>query len=212
MLTYRNLLLTMLLGGLWHGAAWTFVVWGAIHGAGLAVERALGWRPTSTAARWFGRLLTFHVVCFALDLLPRRLVRARRGRCSSGSSRRGGSPRRSSRRRCVLAIVVGIGGQYVRRGALVAVLTRLRPAAACPPRRSTVGRLPDADQHARPRRGRAVHLLPLLDEARSRHPHCAGIVDPARSRSGSPRCSTPRGCASRRRSSRRASSGAWRSR
>ncbi len=40
--TYRNLFLTMLLGGLWHGAAWTFVVWGAIHGTGLAVERWWG--------------------------------------------------------------------------------------------------------------------------------------------------------------------------
>ena len=38
--TYRNLMLTMLLGGLWHGAGWTFVVWGAIHGGG-AVRRAL---------------------------------------------------------------------------------------------------------------------------------------------------------------------------
>jgi alginate O-acetyltransferase complex protein AlgI len=38
-LTYRNLLLTMLLGGLWHGAAWTFVVWGALHGAGLALHK-----------------------------------------------------------------------------------------------------------------------------------------------------------------------------
>ena len=36
-----NLMLTMLLGGLWHGAAWTFVVWGAIHGTGLVVEH---WR------------------------------------------------------------------------------------------------------------------------------------------------------------------------
>src|SRR4029077_5577659 len=63
-MTYRNLMLTMLLGGLWHGAAWTFVAWGAIHGTGLAVERALGWRPTSTAAQWFGRILTFNVVCF----------------------------------------------------------------------------------------------------------------------------------------------------
>lgn len=35
----RNLFLTMLLGGLWHGAAWTFVIWGAIHGLGLLVER-----------------------------------------------------------------------------------------------------------------------------------------------------------------------------
>ncbi len=42
--TYRNLALTMLLGGLWHGAAWTFVIWGAIHGALLASERAFGKR------------------------------------------------------------------------------------------------------------------------------------------------------------------------
>ena len=40
--TYVNLLLVMLLGGLWHGAAYTFIVWGAIHGVALAVERALG--------------------------------------------------------------------------------------------------------------------------------------------------------------------------
>lgn len=37
--TYINLMLTMLLGGLWHGAAWTFVVWGGLHGLALAVER-----------------------------------------------------------------------------------------------------------------------------------------------------------------------------
>ena len=40
--TYRNLFITMLLGGLWHGANWTFVVWGAYHGVLLAIERALG--------------------------------------------------------------------------------------------------------------------------------------------------------------------------
>jgi alginate O-acetyltransferase complex protein AlgI len=40
--TYRNLMLTMLIGGLWHGANWTFVAWGAYHGAALAIERALG--------------------------------------------------------------------------------------------------------------------------------------------------------------------------
>lgn len=38
--TYVNVLLTFLLGGLWHGAGWTFVFWGAIHGTGLALERA----------------------------------------------------------------------------------------------------------------------------------------------------------------------------
>ena len=43
--TYVNLSLTMLLGGLWHGAAWTFIVWGAYQGAWLVIERLLGKRP-----------------------------------------------------------------------------------------------------------------------------------------------------------------------
>ncbi|MGI8672669.1 MAG: MBOAT family O-acyltransferase [Luteitalea sp.] len=40
--TYLNLMLVMLLGGLWHGAAWTFIVWGTLHGSALAIERMLG--------------------------------------------------------------------------------------------------------------------------------------------------------------------------
>jgi alginate O-acetyltransferase complex protein AlgI len=48
--TYVNLLTVMVLGGLWHGAAWTFVVWGTLHGAALAVERALGLQRTATPA------------------------------------------------------------------------------------------------------------------------------------------------------------------
>src|SRR5581483_2523072 len=54
--TYRNLLLTMLLGGLGHGAAWTFVVWGGIHGVGLSIERLLGWRPHTRVQQWLGRV------------------------------------------------------------------------------------------------------------------------------------------------------------
>jgi alginate O-acetyltransferase complex protein AlgI len=42
--TYANLMTTMLLGGLWHGASWTFVVWGGLHGAYLTVERWLNAR------------------------------------------------------------------------------------------------------------------------------------------------------------------------
>lgn len=42
LLTYRNLMLTMILGGLWHGAAWTFVIWGFYQGALLSIYRALG--------------------------------------------------------------------------------------------------------------------------------------------------------------------------
>jgi alginate O-acetyltransferase complex protein AlgI len=43
--TYVNLMLVMLLGGLWHGAAATFLIWGALHGVALAAERAFGRRP-----------------------------------------------------------------------------------------------------------------------------------------------------------------------
>ena len=41
LVTYRNLIITMALGGLWHGAAWTFILWGLYHGAGLAGERLI---------------------------------------------------------------------------------------------------------------------------------------------------------------------------
>lgn len=61
--TYRNLFLTMLLGGLWHGAAYNFVLWGAFHGLGLAVERAARRATTVRLPRWLSILLTFHVVC-----------------------------------------------------------------------------------------------------------------------------------------------------
>ncbi len=73
--TYRNLMLTMVLGGLWHGASWTFVVWGLVHGMALAAERlwtdvrsrrTLSQHSSQTDAlaplRWFA---TFNVVCLA---------------------------------------------------------------------------------------------------------------------------------------------------
>lgn len=73
LMTYRNLFLTMLLGGLWHGAGWNFVIWGALHGAYLAIHKKWmayreqdpkthkveGWR------RLPGLILTFHLVCIA---------------------------------------------------------------------------------------------------------------------------------------------------
>ena len=65
--TYRNLLVTMLLGGIWHGAGWKFIAWGALHGGGLAVERALapwlGRGAESLCGRLIGRLVIFHFVC-----------------------------------------------------------------------------------------------------------------------------------------------------
>jgi alginate O-acetyltransferase complex protein AlgI len=67
--TYRNLMITMLLGGIWHGAAWKFVMWGALHGGGLAVERmALPWlgeRPSGTLGKFVSWLVVFHFVGLA---------------------------------------------------------------------------------------------------------------------------------------------------
>ena len=69
--TYRNLLITMLLGGLWHGAAWGFLIWGALHGFYLMVERAL--KPHFKDAKWLEltsvkfllALMTYLLICFA---------------------------------------------------------------------------------------------------------------------------------------------------
>jgi D-alanyl-lipoteichoic acid acyltransferase DltB (MBOAT superfamily) len=69
---YFNIMLTMLLGGLWHGAGWTFIAWGGIHGAGQVVghfrrrRRLAAGRPElgeSLVARVRQRVVTFHVVC-----------------------------------------------------------------------------------------------------------------------------------------------------
>src|SRR5262245_15216413 len=85
--TYRNLMITMVLGGLWHGANTTFVIWGCMHGVALVVERMLGhfpekWAPVfrrksdqpknthgegghrhlPVLVSWF---ITFHFVCLA---------------------------------------------------------------------------------------------------------------------------------------------------
>ncbi len=61
--TARNVMLTMVLGGLWHGAAWTFVLWGTAHGAFLVVERLLHGRIRAPA--WVRWLVVFHAVVFA---------------------------------------------------------------------------------------------------------------------------------------------------
>ncbi len=79
--THRNLMLTMLLGGLWHGANWTYVIWGAIHGVGLSIRRGfrrlLGLPETDEALTadqaqgplnvrcWLRRIVVFHLVCLA---------------------------------------------------------------------------------------------------------------------------------------------------
>ena len=60
--TYRNLFLTMLLGGFWHGANWTFLIWGAWHGTWLAIERALGVNAAPKVINPLKWALTFFLV------------------------------------------------------------------------------------------------------------------------------------------------------
>lgn len=92
--TYVNLMVTMLLGGLWHGANWTFVIWGGLHGAYLAVHKAFlslngTGKPVRDMRFWPGLLkvfVTFQLVCLtwvffraadfssAIDILTRILT------------------------------------------------------------------------------------------------------------------------------------------
>jgi D-alanyl-lipoteichoic acid acyltransferase DltB (MBOAT superfamily) len=65
---YLNLVITMTVGGLWHGANWTFAVWGLLHGVGLAVVRLVQSRNRPVAAGWrkvVSIAVTFHFVIFA---------------------------------------------------------------------------------------------------------------------------------------------------
>jgi D-alanyl-lipoteichoic acid acyltransferase DltB (MBOAT superfamily) len=124
--TYRNLMLTMVLGGLWHGAAWTFVAWGAIHGGALTFEHMRTNRrnrlgiappPDTMWRRVLRRVVTFHIVCFgwvffradtfhtAWVVLTRLFV----GWTQPAPLLTGG---------VLLAIAVGIGMQYVPSNAL----------------------------------------------------------------------------------------------
>ena len=62
----RSIFVVFLLSGLWHGANWTFVVWGAYHGVLLVITLAVArvWKPTSRLWHWLGIFVTFHLVCF----------------------------------------------------------------------------------------------------------------------------------------------------
>jgi D-alanyl-lipoteichoic acid acyltransferase DltB (MBOAT superfamily) len=135
--TYRNLMLTMLLGGLWHGAAWTFVIWGGLHGLGLAVERWAGERrggaearpPITAWARAGRRLLTFHLVCLGWVFFRAESL-AGVGAILSRFADWGPAPAITP---AILALVAGgIGVQYVPqdvRTRLQFAFARLRPVA-----------------------------------------------------------------------------------
>jgi len=127
--TYRNLMLTMLIGGLWHGAGWTFVAWGAIHGTALVAERwwtgrpGRAERPPTRWRRGAQRFVTFQVVCFAWiffradsfadawDVIDRLFTAW-------------GEPSPLVTGGVLAAIAVGIGSQYVPRRLPLALMAR----------------------------------------------------------------------------------------
>ena len=113
--TLLNLMITMLLGGLWHGAGWTFVIWGGLHGLYLIAHRLWAalpglarWRG-SAAWRWAARILLFHAVCaawiffraptldLALDVFRRFAVSGPLTLAQTGT---------------VIVLLLGLAGQY----------------------------------------------------------------------------------------------------
>jgi alginate O-acetyltransferase complex protein AlgI len=135
---YRNLMITMVLGGLWHGAAWTFVVWGAIHGGALTFEHMRSNRrarlgidppPNTLWRRIVRRIVVFHIVClgwvfFRADTFHTAWVILTRlfvGWTGPTPLLTGG---------VLLAIAFGIAMQYIPRNAIDRVqimLSRLSP-------------------------------------------------------------------------------------
>jgi alginate O-acetyltransferase complex protein AlgI len=88
--TYRNLLITMTLGGLWHGAAWTFVLWGVWHGVMLSIERSVkdlyAMRPAKVV-RWattFSVVLIGWVLFRSRDLETTGMILGRMATLASG--------------------------------------------------------------------------------------------------------------------------------
>ena len=167
--TYRNLFLTMVIGGLWHGAAMTFLVWGALHGGYLVGERwvkaAVGGDPCRARAPGADHRrppVAAHLQprVPGLDLLPRPSPSARPSRCSAASSP-APSPTSSSPACSSPTIALMLASQFVPPRAVERAQVQLHHPRPWPP-----GRLPGRRAHRhrrpRPRRRGPVHLLPVL--------------------------------------------------
>jgi alginate O-acetyltransferase complex protein AlgI len=118
--TYRNVVLTMLLAGLWHGAGWTFLAWGLLHGSGLAVEHAaMAWRKRKGLAPAVPgkiglivrRVVTLEFVCLAWVFFRAESIGAAGRIIARTFTAWNVVP--SVSWLVVLALVVGIGFQYV---------------------------------------------------------------------------------------------------
>jgi D-alanyl-lipoteichoic acid acyltransferase DltB (MBOAT superfamily) len=120
--TARNLMVTMLLGGLWHGAAWTFVLWGGLHGAMLCVEHFAGERRMDRIPAWLRWLVVFHIIVFGWILFRSPdlgVVGAFLGAIASPGAATLVTPL------VVIAVIVVIGGQLLPPRPLDAMRLRL---------------------------------------------------------------------------------------
>ena len=165
-ITYRNLLLTMLLGGLWHGAGWTFVAWGLIHGVAPCAERFWrerhGTKPEESFTwvdYFWRRLVTFHVVCFAW-IFFRSETFGVAWDMITGLFTRWGQPSPLVTGPVLLAIAVGIGSQYLPPRVPRDPRRLLTPQRRRPGRRAR-GRADGHPGSRAPGRG-TLHLLPVL--------------------------------------------------
>jgi alginate O-acetyltransferase complex protein AlgI len=116
--TYRNVVVTMLLAGLWHGAGWTFIVWGLLHGVGQVIERAVPSRrrggeraAPSKVGLAVRRIITLEFVCLAWVFFRAESLGAAGGIVARTFTAWDYLP--AVDWLVVLAIAVGIGFQYV---------------------------------------------------------------------------------------------------
>jgi len=138
-LTYRNLMLTMLIGGLWHGASWLFVLWGGLHGFYLAMERFIRGRLDPSEAvpaksAWvtiLGMIATFLVV--SLTWIPFRATDGANAMALTGAlfgTSRGSVLEIEALALCLLAMVATVATQIAARNSSPeATFAALRPAA-----------------------------------------------------------------------------------
>ncbi len=128
---YFALSMTMLLGGLWHGASWNFVIWGAIHGGILVAERV--WRDMKPATlpsvpTWLAVIFTFHIVTFAWIFFRAAEFDGAMAYLGGMLSLRGGAV--TATPLMLLLIIIGMSLHYFPRDVLqrVAVWLRVVPA------------------------------------------------------------------------------------
>src|SRR5262249_6207793 len=129
--TYLNLMITMFLGGLWHGANWTFVIWGLLHGAYLAIERGFGIEEVPANALPFTRFLrgtiTFHLVCLGWVFFRAATASQALGILKGIATWQGGA---SIGAAPLVALVVVVAGQWLHGSIDVNAWWLRRPVAA----------------------------------------------------------------------------------